>query len=255
MITLDSEYRTDSYGMPLYAETAITVPAGKRMGALPMSCAPRDVGELFSDKYKRNLVDLGDWPELIKAGEGDHLPYRSPHTYDQDSVGSCAGEGFCNCMMTERARRGQPYVLFNPWPLYYESSGHVDRGSSLDANIRVAKQRGLVPMDLWPRSEHAWNDVPPDSSPIWKEAAKYKPDEVSPVGSIIEMGTAMFLGHAMYAAYPGHAWEMIKLLNTQQGLWLNSWDSDWGDNGVGVISFSKLAFNYGLFAIRTGTIA
>jgi hypothetical protein len=241
--------------MALYKETPRRPPDGRVEGALVRDDKTGELGELFSDAFPREIVDQDDWPGLIQEGAGDHRKYVE-FVLDQNGRGSCASEGLANCVTQQRHRRGLPVVKLNPWPNYYRASGGRDIGSSLSENIRVAKQYGFIPMDLWPRygpGAHAWNDLPRDSDPIWSEAAKYKPDEVYDLGNTAEAGSALFSGHSVYAAYPGHAWQLIAVLNTLQGLWLNSWGTNWGDvePGIGVINFSRLTYQYGLYAIQT----
>ncbi len=243
----------DRYGMPLYEETPIDLPDGRATGAVPPATTegPTALGDLFYNVFAKEIYDFDKWPELIDNGLGDHLKYRAKRTLDQDGVGSCASEGAFNCIMTQQNRRTGKYTLYNPWPIYYYASNGSDRGSSLPANIREIRQRGGVPMAKWPRYDsagrilHRWNDLPPDDAwePIYLE--------VYTLGNTRELGSAMFLGHTVYAAYPGHAWEYIKVLNSEQGLWLNSWGADWGDNGVGVIAHSRIQYAYQLYAFQT----
>lgn len=242
------EVRRDQYGLPLYIETPITVPEDRACGALPRDDVPGAVGKWWRDEFRRNIVDPDDWPDLIAAGAGDEREYVN-WIYDQDGIGSCAAEGLHGCVDTNRQRRGFPKIKFNPWPIYYYASGGVDRGSTLSANIREAKQRGMVPDELWPRAQHRWDDLPPED--IWREAKKYKPDEIYEIGNTVEAVSALFLGHSVYAAYPGHAWQLVTMLNMQQGIWRNSWGTEWGERGFGVINFSRISFDYGLFAIQT----
>jgi len=249
--TPDGQVLRDQYGMALYDESDLTPPEGKAEGALVRDDCPGDLGELWRDKFQRDIIDPSEWAPLVKAGEGNQVQYVN-WIYDQDGVGSCASEGLHGCVDSNRQRRGLQKVKFNPWPIYYYASGGVDRGSTLTGCIREAKARGMVPDALWPRANHRWNDLPP--ADVWKEATKYKPDEIYDIGNWVEACSALFRGHSVYAAYPGHAWQLIAVLNSQQALWRNSWGKDWDDDGIGVINASKITFQYGLFAIQTVSV-
>ena len=258
LLTSTGHAITDAAGMPLYEESDFTPPDGiPSFGALIRDDAPGDSCELWRDVFPKEVIDPSDWKQFVDAGAGDHRSYVN-WIYNQGSVGSCASEGLHGCVDSQRERRGLPKVKFNPYPIYYYASGGRDVGSTLVACIREAKARGMVPAKLWPRSQHRWNDLPPAS--VWAEAKKYKPDEVYDIGNSVESASALFRGHSVYAAYPGHAWQLISVLNTQQAMWRNSWGDDWdggggggGGDGFGVISFSRITFQYGLFAIQTTT--
>jgi hypothetical protein len=249
----DGKPRTDAYGMAMYKETPRTPPEGRVEGALKRDDCPGDLGPLYKDAFPKEIVNVEDWPGLIQEGAGDHRKYVK-WILDQDGRGSCASEGLANCITQQRHRRGLPEVKLNPWPNYYRISNGRDNGSTLSGNIRFAKEHGFLPMDLWPRygpNGHAWSDIPRSSDPLWQEAKKYKPGEVYDIGNTVEAASALFAGHSVYAAYPGHAWQLIAVINTQQGIWLNSWSEQWGDGGFGVINFSRLTYQYGLYAIQT----
>ena len=248
----DGSLITDPYGMPMYEEWDVEIiPDGKRMGALPRTDLPGTACEFWRDRFKQYLVNPEDWAELIKAGGGDQRKWVN-WIYDQDGIGSCASEGICGCVDTDREHAGLPKVKFNPWPTYYLASGGRDIGSTLTENLKLSRDRGLVPDSLWPRASHRWNDLPPQS--VWEEAKKYRVLEFYDIGNAVEAVSALFCNHCVYAAYPGHAWQLIAPLNTLQALWRNSWSESWEDGGFGVISLSQLTYQYGLFAIRTTSV-
>ena len=236
-------------GLPLYVESSLKTPKRiSKVGALVRDSLPGREQGLFRDTFKKSIVNPSDWPALIKAGHGDHRRYIN-WIYNQKQVGSCASEGLHGCVDVQRERRGMEKIKFNPYPIYYYASGGRDIGSSLTACIREAKSRGMVPDKLWPRSQHRWNDLPPES--VWKESKRYRPGEVYDLGNHVEAASALFLGHSVYAAYPGHAWELVTVLNSTQAMWRNSWGSTWDGDGIGVISFSRITFQYGLFAVQS----
>jgi hypothetical protein len=260
LLTSTGHAITDQYGMPLYEESSLVTPAGIGdgtgfCGALLSPEPPGAIGPLFRDAFPKEIIDPSDWKPLIDNGEGNHRQYVR-WILDQNGHGSCAAEGVINCYTTQRHRRGFEEIKFNPWPTYYFSGGGRDNGSSLYANVREGQTRGFVPMDLWPRygaGAHRWNDIPPSSSPIWDEAKKYRLNEVYEIGNAIEAASALFKGHTVYAAYPGHAWELLSVLNSSQFEWLNSWGASWDGDGIGVIAASRITWQYGVYAIATGT--
>ena len=117
--------------------------------------------------------------------------------------------------------------------------------------MKISREKGDVPDALWPRSQHKWNDVPSSTHEATKARKKYRIHEFYEINNAVEAASALFADHAVYAAYPGHAWELIGVLSTQQALWRNSWGESWGDKGYGVINWSTITFQYGLFAIET----
>src|SRR3990172_5376728 len=68
-----------------------------------------------------------------------------------------------------------------------------------------------------------------------------------PVTDVELFGTFLLLGVPVYTGYSGHAWFAIWLVSTSKLIWVNSWSADWGQSGMGTLSFSSL--RYGCYAV------
>jgi hypothetical protein len=124
-------------------------------------------------------------------------------------------------------------------------SGGYDGGSSLSDNVAFAQKFGICRMKLWPRSK-GWRQTPSDEA--YADAEHYQDKEILyfPVSDTELLGTLLILGYPVYTGYSGHAWYAVWLLSTSQLIWMNSWGTGWGDNGMGTLAFSSL--RYGCYA-------
>ena len=254
----DGELMFDPFGLPIYQESDLRVPETVATN-LPYGNAglpparedrPGQNCEFWRDVFRRHIIEPRDWAEWIKRGVGNRRRY-CKRVLQQNGIGSCASEGITGCYESLSDMRGLPEVFLNPWPVYYEASGGRDVGSTLQANLKIMREVGGVPDVLWPRSQHRWNDVPPRDHAARKARKNLRIDEYYEVNNATEAVSALFADHAVYAAYPGHAWELVAPLNTVQGLFRNSWGEEWDDDGFGVIAYTDITFQYGIYAIET----
>jgi len=196
------------------------------------------------------IIPEEEWKsEIEKQAARRHLIW---HIYNQRSKGSCASESSDGALGFVREVAGLPRVQFNPWPKYYIVSGGVDRGSSLDANLKQLRDVGTLPEAYFPRwgsNAHAWNAKPPSD---WKDVAKhYRLEEWYYVRNKLEFGSCLLAGHVVYFGYPGHAIFAIELIDENTFLYVNSWDESWGDNGLGKLKWSSVEQGYGMYSFRT----
>ena len=234
----------------MLAETPLILPAGKAKGALLRR--QTSYGTLKGVDKLEDRIDVipdREWEELIRL----RLPMR-PYVksiLDQDGAGSCATEQTAGVIMALRTftRPDEPHVLLNPWSMYAHTSGGRDNGSSLDENMRFAKDRGVLPDAVWPRAEHRWNEKAPQE--LWdKFGCYFRVDEVFDCASVAEVGTALLKGFFVGFGWRGHSCYLVDLLDSSTALYANSW-GDWGDEGFGIIRLNSINFGYGAFATRS----
>ena len=208
----------------------------------------------FAADFK--VIPMREWGDYLQGRDKVHMrPFCGRRRKDQDAKGSCAGEGLANNGEAASEFAGVPWPDLNPWPLYYVSSGGVDRGSTLVANIKVMTERGCPSEAVWPRTgrnRHAWNERL--SEEAREDALRHRIVRTHRLTSWEEVGTSCLLGYGFYGAYPGHAWYGCGLQSTDRLDWENSWGDGWGSNGFGTASRSRLTFQYGIYMISDVTI-
>lgn len=216
--------------------------------------APKPIGEArdFRRLAKR------DWPDLISSGEAPDPRQFLTWILDQDGIGSCASEGLAGADDLRRGMfhgrpSGEPdQTAPNPWFAYHTVSGGADQGSSLEDNIAFFQRWGCAREAVWPRSK-GWRAKPSDEA--YDDAESYKPLEIAafPVTDTELLGTFLLLGVPVYTGYNGHAWFAVWLASTSKLIWVNSWSADWGESGMGTLSFSSL--RYGCYAVLSSSVS
>ena len=223
----------------------LVVPPGKKTGCLPRKSMMGGVCSLFSEKLA--IIPVAEWPSLL-----GNIELRSCVTKikDQNGFGSCATESTTQSMEIVRKLEGQEWVELNPLFIYHTTSGGRDQGSSIDTNLEFARDYGIAPESVWPRSK-GFTAKP--SADAVEAAMAYRIMEFYDIASISEAGTALLLGFPVVFGWQGHSCVLVQLLSTTKALYANSW-GNWGDQGFGTINLSSINFGYGMFALRTATI-
>lgn len=224
----------------------LIIPAGKKAGCLPRASKPGYYCSLFEDKVP--VIDPSDWTSIIGEVE---LRSFVRKIKDQNGVGSCATESTSQAVEMVRNWESQDWVELNPWSLYYFSSGGQDNGSSIDTNLKLARDQGICPESIWPRSK-GWQAKP--SADAMEAAKLYTIQEFYDITTIAEFGTALLLGFPVVFGWSGHSVVATQLLTTTTFEYANSWAPSWGDQGFGTLRLSSVNFNYGAFAVRTAAI-
>ncbi len=226
----------------------LVIPHGKKTGCLPRESKVGELCPLLRGNVP--IIPRGEWPELIKKldeAEGG-LRHMVRTGLDQNGVGSCAAESTTQALQILREYEGQRHVVLSPWFLYHHTSGGVDNGSTIDGNLRFARDRGIAPMDIWPRSR-GWRARP--SQQAYDAAKNFRIDEFFDCTNVVEIGSALLKGMSVTFGWSGHSCVLTDLISTTHARYRNSWGDNWGDNGFGVIRLADIWFGYGAFAIRS----
>lgn len=219
-------------------------PEGRIPGCLPRSWRPGTLCPMASEHIK--IIPRADWAALAAQNKG--LRPFVKVVLNQGSVGSCATEATAGAVMITRAYAGLDHVLLNPWSIYATTSGGRDRGSSIDENLAFARDHGVCPESVWPRSK-GWNAKPTASA--MEVAKKFRIAEFYDISTIDEMVSALLQGFAVVYGSNGHAVCKVQHVDETKGIDLNSWDTTWGDGGFGVwATYRAVDFRYGAFAVR-----
>jgi hypothetical protein len=273
---------------------SLIFPDGFRSGCRPRNPQFRGAYPRFRDRRRRrdredqDEPQPGPWPEP----DGDDSP--DPTTWDeitemglQPDLGlfldrfkrqtdnSCAAESTAQAFQLCRKSRGGGFIEMNPLSLYHYTSGGDDRGSSIDDNLRYARDLGICPESVRSRSE-GWKSRLSDAE---KEAARAnRIVEFLDVESKNEFAESLMLGFPTVFGWEAHAVVAVKLLRrykSQQffkaagswGSYVDPWerryriDSEFADYlrseitpGYHLLELDEPEIDrYGAFAIRTVT--
>lgn len=220
-----------------------TIAGLKQLDEFGIPCAPR-VRDEFRIIPKRDWKDAIDERRKLQAENKYHVKYILRQSYN-----SCASESLTGALMSTEVRQGNEKVeLLNPLPLYRLVNGGRDAGSSLSDNISAAAKYGIPSEKAWPYSK-GWRKKPSDAA--MQDALRHRPLEYFRVSDNEEFGTALLLNFFVYFGYSGHAIYACDLVDTRRFYYVNSWGKDFGNNGIGTLSFSSIYWPYGAWAIRT----
>jgi len=224
------------------------IPPGMATGLLPRESRYGLLRGCDKLEDRFDVIDPREWPEIIRERPID-LRQHVRHIFSQGNIGSCAAEQTCAGKALTDVASGKQFTLYNPWSLYYKTSGGRDGGSTLDGNLQLAREQGILPATAWPR-ERGWSTRPPQSL-LDDVASKHRIDEFFDIGSYAEFGTALLLGFCVGYGRRGHAILATRLVSPDEIEYANSWHASWGDEGFGRDRMSGINFGYGAFAHRT----
>ena len=225
----------------------LILPPGKAKGCLPRKSRIGEICPIFGERIE--VIPRGDWPDLLT--EIDMRPHVK-NIKDQDGVGSCATESTSLAEEIAEVFAGQNWTELNPWFIYHTTSGGRDSGSSIDENLAFARQYGIAPMSVWPRSK-GWRAKPSDEA--YEAARDHRIEEFYDIASWDEFGSALLTGFAVVFGYSGHSVCATSLISPEELEFANSWDESWGDRSFGRLKARSVHWGYGAFAVRVGHFA
>lgn len=164
------------------------------------------------------------------------------------SGNSCGAESAVGGLMCRRNQDGHEHVTLNPYGVYAYTSGGVDRGSTLHDNLAVLQAIGCPSEKVWPRSK-GWRAKP--NTDALADAAKYRvaKDGVIRIKNRRELQTMVLAGYPIYFGYTGHAIFGVDLLDLTRFVYQNSWGASWGNGGRGTLTYDRIYWGYGVYAI------
>jgi len=228
--------------------TPLLLPRGKKKGCLPRVSRPGKLAgvPLFRDHIE--VIPESEWPKYYGRNGVKSLVW---DILDQDGVGSCAAECVAQAVMILREFAGLDRIKLNPWSMYRITSNGVDRGSTIEGNVRQAARVGILPQSYWPRS-HGWRARPPAD---WEaKAARYRLLELEAfdVTTKAEFGTALIKRYPVVYGRDRHAICGVEL-KPDGVAFANSWDESWNGDGFGFDRWSAILRSirtYGAIALR-----
>jgi len=230
-----------------------TPPPGCRKGlVLPGEMErPEAVPLLYSLTLEQASIRVMSDDEILAAiADQNRTPPDSyvKVTLNQGSVGSCGAESAVGGLMCRRNQDGYDHITLNPYAVYSYTSGGADRGSTLHDNLAVLQEVGCPSEAVWPRTK-GWRTKP--TSTALADAARYRVarDGVIRIQNRREFQTMVLAGYPVYFGYTGHAIFAVDLLDLTRFRYQNSWGASWGANGRGTLTYDRIYWAYGVYAI------
>ena len=235
-----------------YSLDTMKLPNGRKFGVKKESTSERVARSKIADrcapiKSQIEIIPKQHWDELAATQwHGQVRRDRYRYTLDQNGVGSCASESATGIKAACDERQGLPMIVYNPWSIYWYTSGGRDRGSVIGDNVEYIRDHGVCPEEVWPRSK-GWRAQPSAEA---KQIAKlFRIVEFFYIETTAELVSALLAGYDVHGGYSGHAVAFCRYLGRNTIEFKNSW-GNWGDNGFGTLSLSKVYFPYGCYAYK-----
>ena len=224
-----------------------TIPPGRKTGCNYRTSKVGGICSLWGEKME--VMTDAELIQAIADRKTADIRSRSDveEILDQNGVGSCATEMTAQGIRVQKKRQNLVTKLLNPWFLYFHASGGVDRGSSIDEDIALARDIGCASMAVWPRSK-GWRTKPSDEA--YADALNHRLYDALELNSIREVQTALAKDYPVGFGHDSHAELMVDILSLIAADVANSWAKTWGDQGFHSFPFARINFGYGCFAFR-----
>jgi hypothetical protein len=238
-----------------------------------MNIVNPDLPHSFSSGCFPRVSKVGEKPHFPVAGLVDACPilpradwnecsirHKVWTVIDQNPQSSCCPSATAGATMALREIAGAKRILLSQGSLYGQINGGRDNGANIEDALEAMMNTGICPADQIDPKNWQGRGWPSD----WKtEAKKFRILEAfdcptfEAVASAVQLSMPVVFG--VYWGSGGHAITAVGLKKTSGGWgleFLNSWGSDWGDAGFGVLEETKCSGikSFGAFAIRSVTI-
>jgi hypothetical protein len=248
---------------PRWVDVDFPTVAGVSLGAMPREEPFGQAGfPVFEETVP--IIPRKEWPDRVEAidkagGMCDQLVTR---IYNQRQEPSCTSNatGQSN-EVVQASQYGKDKVVHLSAISLYMRVGSRSSGSSVSSNLKEMRDVGILPLDneanrkAYPHvmANTGYGTSYPDG---WKDTAKlFRAQEWFDVEGVEGFITALILGFPVVYGRDGHAICGVRpvfINGLIHDKYANSW-GDWGDNGYGYDSESKIragATRYGCFALR-----
>jgi len=241
-----------------------------------LGCARRsdrcgDAAPVFEDRI--TPIDRSQWATLI--AENRSLETQVAKIKDQGQEGTCASNATCQTLeIALNLELGRDcWLEFSPISIYRWIAPGPGSGSTIGDNLKQLRDSGALPVNSTEnRNKMQLAGLDPahvlratgysQSFPSgWQStAAHFRGVEFFDLSSFEGFVTALLLGFAICYGRQGHAICAVAPVIQNGGIYIkyaNSW-GDWGENGFGYDSESKIAGSirsYGAWALRAANVS
>src|SRR3989304_1470276 len=204
-------------------------------------------------------IPRSEWVELIKEGKGTFLQNRTKDVvpvHDQNGRSLCWMHGSVRAMELVKIYENQTPELLSAECAAFMVTGGRDRGGYPDEALDQLRTKGTCSEAMWPRNalndrsaKNGWQlELPYNVILDWMDVENWEDQMTLAINRIpVSIGLGWW-GHLVCQLGPelGPNDEPLIIFD-------NSWGSDWGDNGRGLLNERKGTADLGAFAPISAT--